>query len=98
MTKHAFPLGRFATLTLAVTFALAVAVTIATIAVNHVHVTGPVNQTTAQETRGSNATTRTPDTRFDGGPEEGTRGTATAAAPSTRFDGGPEEGTRGGRR
>ena len=38
-------------------------------------------------------------TRFDGGPEEGTRGLA--AQPQvpvgTRFDGGPEEGTRGPR-
>jgi type II secretory pathway pseudopilin PulG len=36
-------------------------------------------------------------TRFDGGPEEGTRGPASqASAPvTTRFDGGPEEGTRG---
>jgi type II secretory pathway pseudopilin PulG len=36
-------------------------------------------------------------TRFDGGPEEGTRGLASqASAPvTTRFDGGPEEGTRG---
>jgi hypothetical protein len=37
--------------------------------------------------------------RFDGGPEEGTRGLA--AQPQlpagTRFDGGPEEGTRGAR-
>ena len=34
--------------------------------------------------------------RYDGGPEEGTRGPATSA-PSldTRYDGGPEEGTRG---
>ncbi|MDP8907956.1 MAG: hypothetical protein M3N47_02315 [Chloroflexota bacterium] len=37
-----------------------------------------------------------PGTRFDGGPEEGTRGPAAAASsPGTRFDGGPEEGTRG---
>jgi hypothetical protein len=38
-------------------------------------------------------------TRFDGGPEEGTRGLAAnpAAPASTRFDGGPEEGTRGPR-
>jgi hypothetical protein len=40
-----------------------------------------------------------PGTRFDGGPEEGTRGLA--AQPQlpagTRFDGGPEEGTRGAR-
>jgi len=35
-------------------------------------------------------------TRFDGGPDEGTRGPqAYAAAPGTRFDGGPDEGTRG---
>ena len=35
-------------------------------------------------------------TRFDGGPNEGTRGPqAYAPAPGTRFDGGPEEGTRG---
>ena len=36
-------------------------------------------------------------TRFDGGPDEGTRGLSTAAAPApgTRFDGGPDEGTRG---
>ncbi|HEX6583829.1 MAG TPA: hypothetical protein VF056_09505 [Thermoleophilaceae bacterium] len=38
-----------------------------------------------------------PGTRFDGGPEEGTRGIiARPQAPAgTRFDGGPEEGTRG---
>lgn len=35
-------------------------------------------------------------TRYDGGPEEGTRGVSTAAAsPGVRYDGGPEEGTRG---
>jgi hypothetical protein len=33
--------------------------------------------------------------RFDGGPEEGTRGIVRAVVPSTRYDGGPEEGTRG---
>ena len=40
-----------------------------------------------------------PGTRFDGGPEEGTRGLASQAqTPAvTRFDGGPEEGTRGPR-
>jgi hypothetical protein len=37
-----------------------------------------------------------PGTRFDGGPDEGTRGPqAYPAAPGTRFDGGPDEGTRG---
>ena len=37
-------------------------------------------------------------TRFDGGPEEGTRGSRSrrrSPQPGTRFDGGPEEGTRG---
>jgi hypothetical protein len=38
-----------------------------------------------------------PGTRYDGGPEEGTRGAiASPPAPGTRYDGGPEEGTRGG--
>jgi hypothetical protein len=38
-------------------------------------------------------------TRFDGGPDEGTRGLAAqpSAPTTTRFDGGPEEGTRGAR-
>ena len=34
-------------------------------------------------------------TRYDGGPEEGSRGVVPAQAPNTRYDGGPEEGTRG---
>jgi hypothetical protein len=34
-------------------------------------------------------------TRYDGGPEEGTRGAVSAQSPSIRSDGGPEEGTRG---
>ena len=38
------------------------------------------------------ATTSPHAARFDGGPEEGTRGASTAA-PATRFDGGPEEGS-----
>jgi hypothetical protein len=40
-----------------------------------------------------------PGTRFDGGPEEGTRGMAVQpqVPAGTRFDGGPEEGTRGAR-
>jgi hypothetical protein len=40
-----------------------------------------------------------PGTRYDGGPDEGTRGPQTApaspASPGARYDGGPEEGTRG---
>jgi hypothetical protein len=37
----------------------------------------------------------TGNTRYDGGPEEGSRGVVPAQSPSTRYDGGPEEGTRG---
>jgi hypothetical protein len=42
-----------------------------------------------------------PVVRFDGGPQEGTRGTVIRSNPvqapalGTRFDGGPQEGTRG---
>jgi hypothetical protein len=36
-----------------------------------------------------------PDIRFDGGPNEGTRGAAVLYTSNTRFDGGPQEGTRG---
>jgi hypothetical protein len=35
----------------------------------------------------------TGDTRYDGGPEEGTRGVVPARQPGVRYDGGPEEGT-----
>ena len=39
-------------------------------------------------------------TRYDGGPEEGTRGALSFSRPAshtaaTRYDGGPEEGSRG---
>ncbi len=50
-------------------------------------VAAPAAQTAAPATNGS--------TRFDGGPEEGTRGAHVVVAPSTRFDGGPEEGSAG---
>ncbi len=39
-----------------------------------------------------------PSARFDGGPNEGTRGAVTRQqvdSPVVRFDGGPQEGTRG---
>ena len=37
-----------------------------------------------------------PEVRYDGGPEEGTRGPSAApTSPDVRYDGGPEEGTRG---
>ena len=32
-------------------------------------------------------------TRYDGGPEEGSRGGVTARQPGVRYDGGPEEGS-----
>ena len=35
----------------------------------------------------------TGNTRYDGGPEEGTRGVVAARQPGVRYDGGPEEGT-----
>jgi hypothetical protein len=35
----------------------------------------------------------TGDTRYDGGPEEGTRGVVLGVQPGVRYDGGPEEGT-----
>jgi hypothetical protein len=34
-----------------------------------------------------------PGTRYDGGPEEGTRGLGLGGALGARYDGGPEEGT-----
>ena len=40
-----------------------------------------------------------PGQRYDGGPEEGTRGPFAVPSPATtRYDGGPEEGTRGATR
>ena len=44
---------------------------------------------------GPHTRTISPDNRFDGGPDEGTRGAAVQSSASTRFDGGPDEGTRG---
>jgi hypothetical protein len=43
-----------------------------------------------------NPAMRRPDstsTRYDGGPEEGTRGVVAARQPGVRYDGGPKEGT-----
>jgi len=34
-------------------------------------------------------------TRYDGGPDEGSRGVVPAQPPSSRYDGGPGEGSRG---
>jgi hypothetical protein len=47
--------------------------------------TGSAAQVTTTSPNGS--------TRYDGGPEEGTRGAAPAQQAGVRYDGGPEEGT-----
>ncbi len=46
---------------------------------------GSVTQVTAPSAAGSS--------RYDGGPDEGTRGIIPAPQPGVRYDGGPEEGT-----
>jgi hypothetical protein len=54
-------------------------------------VSGSATQVTAPSPAGT--------TRYDGGPEEGTRGviqTQRPGAAPVRYDGGPEEGSRGG--
>ena len=43
------------------------------------------------------APTPTGSTRYDGSPEEGSRGLVPAQPPGTRYDDGPEEGSRGSR-
>jgi hypothetical protein len=60
----------------------------------------PKSATTLQQTPALQPDQALPaGTRFDGGPDEGTRGIQAAPpaelAPGTRFDGGPDEGTRG---
>ena len=60
---------------------------------------GPGTSATTAEGRGEPAATVhvvPPPTgqRYDGGPDEGTRGIL-AQAPGTRYDGGPDEGSRG---
>jgi hypothetical protein len=54
-------------------------------------------QPSVQSQAGVQAQTLPQGTRFDGGPDEGTRGLAAypATTPGTRFDGGPDEGSRG---
>ena len=56
--------------------------------------------TSAGSARQLSAPSPTGSTRYDGGPEEGSRGiqpssAATSPSPGIRFDGGPEEGTSG---
>ena len=56
--------------------------------------------TSAGSARQLSAPSATGSTRYDGGPEEGSRGiqpssAATSPSPGIRFDGGPDEGTSG---
>lgn len=62
--------------------------------------TGHDRDTSARPAAQANAPSPPGSTRYDGGPEEGTRGAlssnaASSAVPGVRYDGGPEEGTRG---
>jgi hypothetical protein len=50
---------------------------------------GTANTPSALTSSGSVA----PSVRYDGGPEEGTRGVVSAPHPGVRYDGGPDEGT-----
>jgi hypothetical protein len=55
-----------------------------------------VTTTTRATTAAPLVVPTTPGARYDGGPDEGTRGPhAVPFDPGTRYDGGPEEGTRG---
>ena len=53
------------------------------------------DDTSAGSVRQLSAPSPTGSTRYDGGPEEGSRAVVTAQLASTRYDGGPEEGSRG---
>ena len=53
--------------------------------------------TTAGSATQVTAPSPTGTTRYDGGPEEGSRGVIQVQRPGVRYDGGPEEGSRGAR-
>ena len=74
---------------------VALAVTVAILASDADNAKAPTPQAAAKSA--SRPQTPPAGTRFDGGPDEGTRGISTGAGlpPGTRFDGGPDEGTRG---
>jgi hypothetical protein len=55
----------------------------------------PTAGTEAPEVQGSRQPTAQPGVRYDGGPEEGTRGVVPDLRAGVRHDGGPEEGSRG---
>src|SRR5262245_32917573 len=79
-----------ALLAIALVAVVALSVTVVVLATRHQAPAAPVSAPTSVGT-----------TRYDGGPEEGTRGPAPAPAAvpveavGTRYDGGPDEGTRG---
>jgi hypothetical protein len=82
-----------------VTLAAAVAIAVA---IHHNGGTGASQQSglAAKRFPANHAAPLAPGVRYDGGPEEGTRGLLLFArtaplAPGVRYDGGPEEGTRG---
>jgi hypothetical protein len=67
-----------------------------TIAVVVLAATHSGNATIASHATSVTSPARSATTRYDGGPEEGTRAPAAVQQPATiRYDGGPEEGTRG---
>ena len=56
----------------------------------------PGDDSSTTSTPASQPAAITPDARFDGGPNEGTRGVVSPSPTNgVRFDGGPQEGTRG---
>jgi hypothetical protein len=77
---------------LAIAMIAVVGMTIALVVVaNDDHSTTGTNSAAQQSAPGPAGSTR-----YDGGPEEGTRGPLTRpSSPPTRYDGGPEEGSRG---
>jgi hypothetical protein len=82
-------------LALAMVAVLALTTTVVILANDEDELSSPTKATPAVQQQSQTQ----PGTRFDGGPEEGTRGLAAQpkAPATTRFDGGPEEGTRGAR-
>jgi hypothetical protein len=57
--------------------------------------TTPIESINSGDLNPGTGLTDSPATRYDGGPEEGTRGLGLGGALGARYDGGPEEGTRG---
>jgi hypothetical protein len=82
--------GRFIKLAAAVLVVVAIVVAVAVFVVDDGGSGSPAAATPAT------SVSQPTGVRYDGGPEEGTRGPA-ASTPDldTRYDGGPEEGTRG---